>query len=197
MPRARFPKGPRCTSPGQPRARGGPSLRRAAAGETTVSSNGGGGFRSTARQVNRPTAVLEALVAEIARHERGGLGVILEGAPGPERRAFAEALADAAGRSLRVVEATEFDKRSRKRALGALLAEAEALGAILFFDEADALFGRRTEIADAHVRFSEAEIGFFLKRLDETEGVAILATNARTALDEALIAQMQAVLSLS
>ncbi len=161
-----------------------------------MSNNGRGGFRTTVQQVNRPTAVLEALVAEIARHERGGLGVILEGAPSPGRRAFAEALADAAGRSLRVVEATEFDKRDRMRALGALLDEAEALGAILFFDEADALFGTRTETADAHDRFTEAEIGYFLKRLDETEGVAILATASRNALDEILVRYMQAVLSL-
>ena len=56
---------------------------------------------------------------------------------------------------------------------------------ILFFDEADALFGKRSEVRDSHDRYANIEISYLLQKMEEYEGVAILATNLRQNLDEA------------
>jgi SpoVK/Ycf46/Vps4 family AAA+-type ATPase len=71
--------------------------------------------------------------------------------------------------------------------LARLFDEAEASGAILFFDEADAIFGKRTEVRDAHDRYANVEIGYLLQRMEEHEGVTILATNRMRDMDEAFI----------
>jgi len=62
---------------------------------------------------------------------------------------------------------------------------AEGSNAILFFDEADALFGKRTEVSDAHDRYANVETAFLLQRMEEYDGVMILATNLSGNLDEA------------
>ena len=58
--------------------------------------------------------------------------------------------------------------------------------AVLFFDEADALFGKRTEVHDSHDRYANIEINYLLQRIEEYAGVAILATDKRTKIDNAL-----------
>jgi SpoVK/Ycf46/Vps4 family AAA+-type ATPase len=63
--------------------------------------------------------------------------------------------------------------------------------AILFFDEADALFGKRSEIKDAHDRYANIEVGFLLQRLDTYEGFVILASNLATNMDPAFARRMQ------
>lgn len=69
--------------------------------------------------------------------------------------------------------------------LARIFAEAETSNAILFFDEADALFGKRTEVADAHDRYANIETSYLLQKMEEYEGVVILATNLRENMDEA------------
>jgi hypothetical protein len=68
---------------------------------------------------------------------------------------------------------------------------ADRADCILFFDEADALFGKRSEIKDAHDRYANIEINFLLQRLDEYEGVAILASNLAQNIDEAFSRRLQ------
>ncbi|MFH5833413.1 ATP-binding protein [Halalkalibaculum sp. DA3122] len=65
---------------------------------------------------------------------------------------------------------------------------------ILFFDEADALFGKRTEISDAHDRFANQEISYLLQRMEDFEGTVILATNFKSNLDEAFTRRFQSVI---
>jgi hypothetical protein len=69
--------------------------------------------------------------------------------------------------------------------LGAIFEEAHQSNAVLFFDEADALFGKRSEVKDAHDRYANLEVAYLLQQLETYEGVAILATNLRQNLDEA------------
>ena len=64
---------------------------------------------------------------------------------------------------------------------------------ILFFDEADALFGRRTQIDSAHDRFANQEISFLLQRIEEFSGVAILASNLKGNIDDAFLRRFQSV----
>src|SRR4029077_10709822 len=70
---------------------------------------------------------------------------------------------------------------------------ADASQAILFFDEADALFGKRSEVKDAHDRYANIEIGYLLQRMGEYEGIAILATNLRQNLDEAFVRRLRCI----
>ena len=65
--------------------------------------------------------------------------------------------------------------------------------AILFFDEADALWGKRSEVKDSHDRYANLEIAYLLQKMDEYEGIAILATNLRKNMDEAFIRRLQFV----
>jgi hypothetical protein len=64
---------------------------------------------------------------------------------------------------------------------------------ILFFDEADALFGKRTQVENAHDRYANQEISFLLQRIEEFHGVVILASNFKTNIDEAFVRRFQSV----
>jgi len=68
---------------------------------------------------------------------------------------------------------------------------AENSGAILFFDEADALFGRRTEVKDSHDRFANIEINYLLQRMEDYRGLSILATNRKTEIDRAFLRRIR------
>src|SRR6185436_15536947 len=68
---------------------------------------------------------------------------------------------------------------------------AEDGGALLFFDEADALFGKRSEVKDSHDRYANIEIGYLLKEMEEYDGIAILATNLRQNMDDAFVRRLQ------
>ena len=68
---------------------------------------------------------------------------------------------------------------------------AECGGVILFFDEADALFGKRSEVKDSHDRYANIEINYLLQRLESYRGLAILATNMRSALDTSFMRRIR------
>src|SRR5437764_12137948 len=68
---------------------------------------------------------------------------------------------------------------------------AEDGGAILFFDEADALFGKRSEVKDSHDRYANIEINYLLQRMEAYRGLAILATNQKSALDTAFTRRLR------
>jgi hypothetical protein len=72
---------------------------------------------------------------------------------------------------------------------------AEAGGAILFFDEADALFGKRSEVKDSHDRYANIEINYLLQRMEAYRGLAILATNMKSALDPAFMRRLRFVVN--
>ncbi len=69
--------------------------------------------------------------------------------------------------------------------LSKIFKEAQTADSILFFDEADAIFGKRTEVKDAHDRYANIETGYLLQKMEEYDGVTILATNFRQNIDEA------------
>src|SRR5205823_1735903 len=71
---------------------------------------------------------------------------------------------------------------------------AEEGGSILFFDEADALFGKRSEVKDAHDRYANTEVAFLLQKMEEYEGIVILATNFRKNMDDAFTRRIQFII---
>jgi hypothetical protein len=85
----------------------------------------------------------------------------------------------------------ETEKNLRK-----LFDAAERGGAILFFDEADALFGKRSEVKDSHDRYANIEINYLLQRMEAFSGLAILATNMKSALDNAFARRLRFVVNL-
>jgi len=77
--------------------------------------------------------------------------------------------------------------------LNRIFTAAENSNGILFFDEADALFGKRSEVRDSHDRYANIEISYLLQQMEEYAGVSILATNLRQNLDEAFVRRLQAI----
>ena len=78
--------------------------------------------------------------------------------------------------------------------LSAILSTAEHADVILFFDEADALFAARTGISDANDRFANAQTNYLLQRIEEYEGIAILASNSRDRFDPAFVRRLDTIL---
>ena len=74
--------------------------------------------------------------------------------------------------------------------LDRIFTPAENTNAILFFDEADALFGKRAEVRDSHDRYANIEISYLLQKMEQYEGGAILATNLRQNLDDAFVRRL-------
>jgi len=81
--------------------------------------------------------------------------------------------------------------------LEVLFARAEDKGWILFFDEADALFGKRTSVKDAHDKYANQEVSYLLQRIEDYDGMVILATNIKHNIDDAFIRRFNAILKFS
>ena len=77
--------------------------------------------------------------------------------------------------------------------LSRIFQEAETSNAVLFFDEADALFGKRSEVKDAHDRNANIEVGYLLQKMEEYGGISILATNLRENIDEAFLRRLHSI----
>ena len=74
--------------------------------------------------------------------------------------------------------------------LDRIFREAEDSNAILFFDEADAIFGKRAEVRDSHDRYANIEVSYLLQKMEEHQGVVILATNFRKNVDDAFVRRL-------
>jgi SpoVK/Ycf46/Vps4 family AAA+-type ATPase len=80
-----------------------------------------------------------------------------------------------------------------EKRLAAVFAECERSNVMVLFDEADALFGQRTRVRDAHDRFANIEIDYLLQRLDSFSGIAVLATNRKSDLDAAFLRRLRII----
>jgi SpoVK/Ycf46/Vps4 family AAA+-type ATPase len=77
--------------------------------------------------------------------------------------------------------------------LNRIFETAESPNVVLFFDEADALFGKRTDVKDSHDRYANIDVNYLLQRIEAFEGLVILASNTRPALDPALLRRVRHV----
>jgi SpoVK/Ycf46/Vps4 family AAA+-type ATPase len=128
-----------------------------------------------------------------------GLNVLFSGPPGTGKTMAAEVIANALGLDLYKIDLSQVVSKyigDTEKNLDRIFAAAEDANAILFFDEADALFGKRSEVKDAHDRYANIEVGYLLQKMEEYEGIAILATNLKGHLDEAFVRRLQAIVEL-
>jgi ATPase family associated with various cellular activities (AAA) len=79
--------------------------------------------------------------------------------------------------------------------LNTIFRESEGSNSILFFDEADALFGKRTEVKDSHDRYANIETNYLLQKIDEFDGIVILSSNFRRNIDESFLRRMQFIVN--
>lgn len=125
--------------------------------------------------------------------------VLLSGPPGTGKTMAAQVLAHAVGLDLfRIDLSTVVSKYvgETSRNLARVLDGVRDLDAVLFFDEADALLGRRTEVKDAHDRYANTDTSHLLQALETWPGLAVLATNRKANLDPAYFRRFRAVIEL-
>jgi hypothetical protein len=123
-----------------------------------------------------------------------GLSLLFSGPPGGGKTFAARCLANSLGLNLYRVDLSQVVSKyigETEKRLAQIFDEAEAGHGILFFDEADAVFGQRSEVKDAHDRYANIEVGFLLQRVESFGGVLVLATNLRANLDPAFLRRIQ------
>jgi ATPase family associated with various cellular activities (AAA) len=126
-----------------------------------------------------------------------GITALFAGASGTGKTMAAEVIAGEIQRDLYRVDLARVVSKyvgETEKNLRQIFAEAECARCVLLFDEADALFGRRTEVRDSHDRYANIEVSYLLQLMEETEfSVILLATNRRDAIDEAFLRRFRFV----
>ena len=126
-----------------------------------------------------------------------GLSALFSGHPGTGKTMAAEVIANELLLDLYKIDLSQVVSKyigETEKSLNSIFQEAQASNAILFFDEADALFGKRTEVKDSHDRYANIEVSYLLQKMEEYDGIAILATNLRKNIDEAFLRRMQFII---
>lgn len=127
-----------------------------------------------------------------------GISVLFAGESGTGKTMAAEAVATELGLLLYKIDLSAVVNKyigETEKNLRAIFDAAEAGGAVLFFDEADALFGKRSEVRDSHDRYANIEVSYLLQRMESFNGLAVLATNRKDSLDPAFLRRLRFVLT--
>lgn len=126
-----------------------------------------------------------------------GICALFSGSPGTGKTLAAHVVADTLGMDLFVVDLPAVvDKYigETQKNLEKVFVEAESLNAVLFFDEADSLFGSRSEVKDSKDRYANQEVAYLLQRMEQFDGITVLATNLRGNLDPAFSRRLHFVI---
>jgi len=144
---------------------------------------------------NRPT-VYEAWGFAKKNSQGMGISVLFAGASGTGKTMAAEVLASELCLDLYRIDLSSVVSKyigETEKNLRRVFDAAEEGGAILLFDEADALFGKRSEVRDSHDRYANIEVSYLLQRMEAYRGLAILTTNMKNALDTAFLRRIRFV----
>jgi hypothetical protein len=151
-------------------------------------------LREVAAQVRRRGVVYESW-GFAARSERGlGVSALFSGTSGTGKTMAAEVLAGSLRLDLYRIDLSQVVSKyigETEKNLRRVFDAAEESGAALLFDEADALFGKRSEVKDSHDRYANIEVSYLLQRMEAYRGLAILTTNLKTALDTAFMRRLR------
>ena len=130
-----------------------------------------------------------------AKSARGlGVSALFTGGSGTGKTLAAEVLANDLGLDLFRIDLSQVVNKyigETEKNLKQIFDAADAGGAILLFDEADALFGKRSEVKDSHDRYANIEVSYLLQRMESYRGLAILTTNMKEALDKAFLRRIR------
>jgi SpoVK/Ycf46/Vps4 family AAA+-type ATPase len=133
------------------------------------------------------------------RMNRGlGISALFAGESGTGKTMAAEVIANELHLSLYRIDLSQVVSKyigETEKNLQRVFDLMEGGGSILFFDEADALFGKRSEVRDSHDRYANIEINYLLQRMESYTGLAILATNMKSALDKAFIRRLRFIVT--
>ena len=133
------------------------------------------------------------------RSARGlGTAALFAGPSGTGKTLAAEVIASTLGLDLVVVDLSQVVSKyigETEKNLRRVFDAAEDSAAVLLFDEADTLFGKRTEIRDSHDRYANLEVGYLLQRIESFRGLAVLTTNAKSVLDQAFLRRLRFIVS--
>jgi SpoVK/Ycf46/Vps4 family AAA+-type ATPase len=127
-----------------------------------------------------------------------GISALFSGASGTGKTMAAEVLANELALDLYRIDLSAVVSKyigETEKNLRRLFDAAEETGAILLFDEADALFGKRSEVKDSHDRYANIEVSYLLQRMEAYRGLAILTTNFRSALDPAFLRRLRFIVN--
>ncbi len=125
-----------------------------------------------------------------------GVTALFAGDSGTGKTMSAEVIAGALGLDLYVIDlSTVVDKYigETEKNLDRVFTEADRVNGVLLFDEADAIFGKRSEVKDAHDRYANVEVAYLLQRMEQFDGMAVLTTNLRANVDEAFLRRLDAI----
>jgi SpoVK/Ycf46/Vps4 family AAA+-type ATPase len=154
-------------------------------------------LRSISAYLRHRDRVLSEWGYEATVSRTQGLKVLFAGESGTGKTMAAQVLGAALGLELfRVDLATIVSKYigETEKNLERVFTAADGSNAILFFDEADALFGRRSEVSDSHDRYANIEVAYLLQRMEAYPGAVILATNFRRNIDDAFVRRLDFVI---
>jgi len=125
-----------------------------------------------------------------------GVSSLFAGEPGTGKTLAAQVIAKELGMDLYKIDLSTVVSKyigETEKNLELIFTQARNSNAILFFDEADAIFGKRSEVKDAHDRYANIEVGYLLQRMESYDGIVILATNLHANMDEAFTRRLQFV----
>jgi Winged helix domain, variant/ATPase family associated with various cellular activities (AAA) len=145
-------------------------------------------LRHLAARVSQRTKVLDEWGLRRGGGRGEGITALFSGESGTGKTMAAEVIASELALDMYVIDlSTVVDKYigETEKNLEKIFTEAEGINGVLFFDEADALFGNRSEVSDAKDRYANVEVAYLLQRMEAFDGLAVLASNLKSNIDEA------------
>jgi hypothetical protein len=155
-------------------------------------------LRQIAQQVSQRSRVYEDWGFRQKMNRGLGINALFTGESGTGKTMAAEVIANELKLHLYRIDLSAVVNKyigETEKNLRRVFDAAEDSGAILFFDEADALFGKRSEVKDSHDRYANIEINYLLQRMEAYRGLAILATNMKSALDSAFMRRLRFIVN--
>jgi hypothetical protein len=155
-------------------------------------------LRQISAQVRQRSKVYDELGFARKMNRGFGISTLFAGDSGTGKTMAAEVIANDLRLNLYRIDLSAVVSKyigETEKNLRRLFDAAEDGGAILFFDEADALFGKRSEVKDSHDRYANIEINYLLQRIESFRGLAILATNMKSALDTAFTRRLRFIVN--
>ncbi len=151
-------------------------------------------LKEIAAQIRHSAEVMGKWRFEMSFQYGLGLAACFEGVSGTGKTMAAGILAADVGQELITTDLSAIQSKyigETNKHLKRVFEEAQTANAILFIDEADALFGKRSEVKDSHDRYANSEVAFLLQQIEEYRGTVILATNMKQNMDEAFLRRMR------